>query len=69
MSDADRRIVEILLTDQCGDMVKRRILPLHIFFEDQWMLKAHDVHTDSEHTLALKDVQAWLPSELQTAPY
>lgn len=70
-SYADRRIIEILFTDQSGDMVKRRILPINIFFgeDDQWILKAHDIDAQSEQNLALKDIQAWLPTGLQAAPY
>lgn len=71
----DRREIEILYTDQQGDMAKGRILPKRIFFgktpwsaSEQWILEALDVATQRDEIFALKDIQAWLPSELQNTP-
>ncbi len=75
MDDHDRRIIEILYTGETGDLAKCRILPIRIFFgktpwhdHEQWILEAHDIETELDRAFALKEIQAWLPQELQTAP-
>ncbi len=72
----EHEIIEILYTNSRGDMKKRRIHPRRIFFGEtnwhphkQWVLEAFDVDQGSERVFALKDIQAWLPHELQLAPF
>ncbi len=75
-AENDHKIIEILYTDPCGNMVKRRILPRQILFRvisghtrEQWVLEARDIDAGVEESFALKDIQAWLPSELLAAPF
>ena len=76
MDEHDRRVIEVLYAEEAGDLARYRILPIRIFFgrtpsqeKEQWLLEAHDVESQSVRVFALKDIQAWLPHELQTAPF
>lgn len=71
----EHKIIEILYTNWRGDMEKRRIIPERIYFSqtqwhsrEQWVMDAYDVGKEGNRTFALKDIQAWLPQELQTVP-
>ncbi len=68
----DPQVIEILYTNQQGDLAKLSIRPSKIsfgkipFFEnEQWLLHAHNVELNADQIFPLKDIQAWLPHRLQ----
>lgn len=76
MDEHDRRVIEVLYADEAGDLARYRILPIRIFFgrtpsqeQEQWVLEAQEAESQTDRVFALKDIQAWLPHELQTAPF